>query len=63
MAKFRSYMKQHHYKETDLLACSPIILMLAYCRAVEGYRYRLLTTYLTLEAVASLPQVVSSRQI
>jgi hypothetical protein len=48
-------LKQHHYKEPEPLVCGPTILMLAHCRAVEGYRYRLLASHLTLKAVAAPP--------
>jgi hypothetical protein len=56
-------LKQRHYKEPEPLACAPTILKLAHCRAVEGYRYRLLASHLTLEAVAALPRVVFSGPI
>jgi hypothetical protein len=52
--------KKHHYKEPEPLACAPVILMLVHCRAVEGCRYRLLASHLTLEAVAAPPGVVFS---
>lgn len=56
-------MKTRHYKGLELLAFNPTKSMPAHRRAVEGFRYRLLATYLTLKAIAALPRVVSSRQI
>ena len=56
-------LKQHHYKEPEPLACAPTILKLVHCRAVEGYRYRLLASHLTFEAVSAPPRVVFSGPI
>jgi hypothetical protein len=38
-------MKPRRYKVLELLTFDPIVLMLTYYRAIEGYRYRLLATY------------------
>lgn len=56
-------MKPRRYRVLELLAFDPTVSMLAHRRAVEGFRCRLLATHLTLEAVAALPRVISSRQI
>lgn len=56
-------LKQRRCKVLELLACDPTILMTAHCRAVGGFRCRLLAIYLTLEAVAAFRLVISSWQI